>query len=130
MAVSHSVAAAQAATNAVVDLVDGGAGTNGTLELLEDTTVLASLDLNVPAFGAADAGGDAALDVSGGITAVASAAGIANKYQFKDKAGTVVFTGVVAVSGSDMDIDNTNVALGQNVSITAFEYNAGQAIIA
>jgi hypothetical protein len=128
MAVEHSVAAAQAATNAVVDLIDGGVGDNGTLEILEGASVLVVLDLNDPAFGNADAEGDAALDTEG-VSAAASGAGDADKYIFKNKAGVVVFQGVVAESGEDMDIDNTSINIGQVVSIDDFKYNAGQTII-
>jgi hypothetical protein len=130
MSISHTQAVAQAATDAVVDLVDGGAGTNGTLEILEDTTVLVSIDLGDPAFGSADASADAALNIGDGLSAEAIATGTANLFKFKNKAGTEVFRGVVATSGSDMDIDNTSINSGQTVSVDSYSYNAGQTITA
>jgi hypothetical protein len=130
MAISHSLAVAQAATNAVVDLIDGGAGDNGTLEILDGATVLVTIDLEVPAFGAADGSADAALELGTGLSAVAGETGVADGFKFKDKAGTEILRGVVATSGADMDIDNTSINAGQIVSVDSYKYNAGQAIIA
>lgn len=89
-----AAAALQAATDAVVDLLDVGAGSNGTLEILDDTTVLSIHALTEPAFG------DAA------VTGIATAAAIADEdaaladgtadvWKLKDEDDNVIISGVV-----------------------------------
>lgn len=53
-------------------------------------------------------------------TVAAGAAGVAAAAQIKDSGGTPRVTGLtVGTSGTDVVLDNTNVALGQNVTISA-----------
>lgn len=122
MAITLSTAARNAACNAVVDLVDVGAGSHGTLEILQTSTVLVSIDLDEPAFGSASTGvaTAAGLPKSG----VAIAAGTANAYKVKDEDGTVVWSGVATITGGggDMILDNTNIAVGQTVTVTAWTH--------
>jgi len=91
MALTHAQAALQAATDAVVDLIDVGAGANGTLELLDDTTVLSAHAFSATAFGAANAGGVATAAAIGDDTD-ADATGTADKAKIKDADGDVVVT--------------------------------------
>lgn len=125
MAVTHAQAAKQAATNAVVDLIDVGAGSNGTLEILDGASVLVEFDLDEPAFGAADANGVATAAAI--APAAATGAGTADGWRVKDKDGDVIFSGDAAQSpgsGEELLLDNTNIAIGQTVAVSSFTYKA------
>lgn len=128
MAITHSQAAKQAASNAVVDLVDGGAGA-GYITICQDASVLATLTCNDPAFGAADANGTATLDVDPAISAAASGTGTANNFKVYDSANTLIFSGTVTATGGggDMTVDNTSINSGQTVSLTSFTYDSAEA---
>ena len=128
MAITHSQAAKQAATDAVVDLVDGGAGA-GYITICDDAAVLATLTLNDPAFGAADANGTATLDVDPAISAAASGSGTADNFKVYDSDDTLIFSGTITATGGggDMTVDNTSINSSQTVSITSFTYDSGEA---
>jgi len=98
MAVTHVQAALQAATDAVVDLIDVGAGSNGTLEILDDTTVLTSHALAATAFGAAAASGVATAAAIGDATA--GNTGTADKWKVKDADGDELFAGAAGIKRS------------------------------
>lgn len=98
MALTHSQSAKQAATNAVVDLLDVGAGANGTLEILDGATVLSTHALAEPAFGAAAADGTATADTIGSATA--GNTGTADGYKFKDEDGNAIITGTAGMKRS------------------------------
>lgn len=95
MAMTHAQAALQAATDAVVDLIDVGAGANGTLEILDGATVLTEHDLTEPAFGAAAADGTATAAAI--ANAVAGNTGTADAWKIKDEDGDVVVSGAVGM---------------------------------
>lgn len=125
MALVHTAAARNAATNAVVDLLDIGAGTNGTLEILTSAdVVLATFTLDATAFGASAAG----VATMGGLpkTVAAGATGTAAKYFIKDQDGTEVWRGTVTATGGggDATIDNVSIVSGQNVTVNTFTYTA------
>jgi hypothetical protein len=126
MAISHSQAAKQAATDAVVDLVDGGAGA-GYITICASASVLVTLTCNDPAFGAADANGTATLDVDPAISAAASGTGTADNFKVYDSANTLIFSGTVGTSGTDMTVDNTSINSGQTVTLTSFTYDSAEA---
>lgn len=127
-------ATAIAACDAVVDRVDGGTGA-GYVEILSGAqpasadaaktgTVLASITLNDPAFGgAADAapGGRATADVTPSIQDTsANASGTAGYFRVFTSAGTALWDGECGTSGSDMNLDNTSINVGQTVTITSW----------
>lgn len=126
MAITHSQAAKQAATDAVVDLVDGGSAA-GYITICDGTDVLATLTCNDPAFGAADANGTATLDVDPAISATASGTGTADNFKVYDSDATLIFSGTVGTSGADMTVDNTSINSGQTVSLTSFTYDSAEA---
>ena len=93
MSVKHSQAAAQAATDAIVDLVDGG-----DCQILDGATVLATIDLEATAFGAAAADGSAAIEEGTGLSAAASGTGTADSFRFRNAAKAMVWQGKCGLS--------------------------------
>lgn len=130
-------AAAIAACNAVVDLIDGG-GSAGYLRIysgtqptdadtaITDQTLLAEIELNFPAFGAAaDAapGGRATADVDPTPTDTsANANGTAVWYRVVTSEGTTVLDGDVGTSGSgaDLILTTTTIVATQPVDILSW----------
>lgn len=119
MAITLATQARNAACDAIVDAVDVGAGTEGTLEIQAGATVLATFTLANPAFGDA-AAGVATLNSVSDVTA--SATGTADSFEVKDADGDVVYDGTVAESGGDLTITNTDINSGDTVSITSHTF--------
>jgi hypothetical protein len=124
-------AAASAAADAVVDLVDGGAGAgllriyDGTQAATADTAIgaqvlLAELTFSDPAFGAASNG----VATASAITAdpSANATGTATWFRAVTSTGTAVFDGTVGTSGADLNLNTTSIVAGAEVSVTSFTY--------
>ena len=126
-----------AARNASLDAIETTVGTTPTLEIRSGTvpancaaadagTLLASMALPSDWLAAASGGSKTLLGTW--QDASADAAGTAGHFRIKQGAtchiqGTVTATG----GGGDMTLDNTSIASGQQVTITAFTLNAGGA---
>jgi hypothetical protein len=132
-------AAAIAACDAVVDLVDaGGAGSliiyAGSVPADADAalggaTVLATFTLPNPAFGgAADTTGEATANANAISDATATGSGTASFYRIRNNAGTAIWQGTVGTSASDLVISNTTIAVSDTVSITDLEFRVPEAI--
>jgi len=113
MAVNYNVAVKTARMTATRDYF-----ANGTLEILTASDVVLGI------FGLSVSGGT----VTNGVwtlaydagTVAAVAAGVAAKAQIKTAGGSAHLTGLtVGTSGTDIVVDNTNVALGQNIVLAA-----------
>ena len=88
MAISLSNAAKDAVNDALVDLLDAGAGANGQIIVKDGAAVLATLDLDAPpAFGASAAGVVSALNLPKSATATGT--GVADSFDAVDRDGTV-----------------------------------------
>jgi hypothetical protein len=126
-----------AARNAALDAIETAIGAAPTLEIrsgaapascaaADSGTVLATMALPSDWLAAAAAGSKA---LSGTWQdAAADAAGTAGHFRIKAGAtchiqGSVTATG----GGGDMTLDNTNIAVGQQITITSFTLNAGGA---
>lgn len=128
-------ASQQAGADAVVDRADLGTGTaTGKLRIYSGSqpadadsapvgTLLLEANLANPAFGAANSSGTAAL-AGGTLTGTGAAAGTGQSFRVINRDGATVFDGAVSMSGGggDLILDNTNIASGQTVNITALTY--------
>lgn len=130
-----SNAAARAALDAVVDLIDGGASA-GTVIIYAGTepadadasigaaTTLATITLADPAFGNStdDTPGAIAAANSLPVSATASATGTASFFRVLDSDANVIMQGDVTATagGGDMEINTVSVVSGATVRITAF----------
>jgi hypothetical protein len=127
MAVTHSTAARNAATDAVTALIS----TSGKLvfrtspsTVAAPGTVVATLPLSATAFGAASTG----TATANAITSDTNAAGNASAVAFatlQTSGGTVVIQCAVAASGSDINMTNgLTVGAGDTVSCSSLTYTA------
>ena len=126
MAVTHSTAARNAATDAVTALI----GANGRLAFrLTGTvsapgTVVALLPLSATAFGASSSGTATANAITSDTNATGNASAVATA-TLQTNAGTVVIHCAVAASGSDINMTNgLTVAAGDTVSCSSLTYTA------
>ncbi len=126
MAVTHSTAARNAATDAVTALI----GANGRLAFrLTGTvsapgTVVALLPLSATAFGASATGTATANAITSDTNATGNASAVATA-TLQTNGGTVVIHCAVAASGSDINMTNgLVVAAGDTVSCSSLTYTA------
>lgn len=137
MATRLSNASAIAACNAVVDQLDGAAGTleirSGAaptnVEDADSGTLLAEFTLPAPAFGAAADGNPDAVATANAISGVTGEAGAgggtaAGHFRVKNNGGTPLWQGSVGGvgSGENMELSNVSIASGQPVSISSWTY--------
>lgn len=126
MAVTHSVAARNAATDAVLALI----GASGRLRFRLTGTVgspgtsVANLGLSATAFGASSSGTATANAITSDTNATGNASPVATG-TLETSGGTVVVHFAVAASGSDMNMSNgLTVAAGDTVSASSLTYTA------
>lgn len=131
MAIRLSTAARNAAADAVVDLIDAGAGA-GTMKIYTgaqpangDTegsgTLLATVTWADPAFGAASSGVATATDPA---AVTGAAAGTAASFVVEDSTGANIFNGTVTATGGggDLQLSTTTISVGVTVDVTGFTY--------
>lgn len=127
MAVTHSTAARNAATDAVTALI----GASGNLvfrispsSVASPGTAVATLPLSATAFGASSSG----TATANAITSDTNATGNASPVAFatlQTSGGTIVIHCAVAASGSDINMTNgLTVAAGDTVSCSSLTYTA------
>lgn len=135
MAIQLSVAA----RNARLDQIESTVGLSALLRIrtgaapancaAADTgTVLATLALPSDWMAAASAGAKAKLGTWEDTSA--DAAGVAAHFRIYDTPGTTChLQGTVTITsgGGDMELDNTNIAVGQQVTVTSFTLTDGNA---
>lgn len=126
MAVTHSTAARNAATDAVTALI----GTSGNLVFRLSGTVgspgtaVATLPLSATAFGASSSGTATANSITSDTNATGNASAVATA-TLQTSAGTVVIHCAVAASGSDINMTNgLTIASGDTVSCSSLTYTA------
>ena len=126
MAVTHSTAARNAATDSVTALIS----TSGNLVFRLSGTVgspgtaVATLPLSATAFGASSSGTATANAITSDTTATGNASPVATA-TLQTSGGTVVIHCAVAASGSDINMSNgLTVANGDTVSCSSLTYTA------
>lgn len=130
MATRIATSARNAAADAVVDLLDAGSGA-GYIEIRTGTqpatpatsasgTLLATLTLSDPAFGAASSGTATAATITGDSSA--DATGTAGWFRAYDSTGAAVIDGSVTATGGggDMTLSSTSIVAGGTVDITSW----------
>lgn len=135
MAIRLATAARNAAADAVVDLIDGGAGA-GTLKIYTGSvaanpnttpsgTLLATVTFADPAFGAASTGVATATNPD---AVTGSGDGTAGCFLVEDSTGANVFDGTVTATGGggDLELSTTTISTGVSVDITSFTYTQPQ----
>ena len=110
-------ASRNAATDAIVDLVD--AGGTGTIEIRTSggSTLLATLTMSATAFGAASVGVATANAITDDTSA--DATGTAAEFQLISGGAADVITGTVGTSGSDINFTSVSFTAGDTISITS-----------
>lgn len=133
MATRISTGAAQAACNAVVDLLDGGAGAGyveirtgsqpATVATAASGTLLGTLTLSDPAFGNATAASPSVATASA-ITSDtnADASGTAGWFRGYDSTGAAVIDGSITATGGggDMTLDTVSIVAGGTIALTSW----------
>lgn len=135
-----SNAAAIAACDAIVDLIDaGGAGTieiwNGTKPAAIDTSVtdndtpyslLAVLTFSATAFGAASDGNPGGTASANSISSDTSAnkTGTASWFRVKSGAGTIIIDGDITTTGGggDLELNSTAIQAGAEVAVSSYSF--------
>lgn len=127
MALTHSTTAKDAATNGVVDLLDGAASklvfrVGGTLGA--PGTAAATLTFATPAFGASSSGTATAGAITSDTNATGNASAV-SKASLETSGGTVHIYCDVAASASDINLTNgLTIAAGDTVSCSSLTYTA------
>jgi hypothetical protein len=120
MAITHGSAIRDAVCNAVVDAIDvGGAG-----KLIFQTAAsvaAATLNMSATAFGAAASGSATANAIASDTNA---AGGTTTKFVINSGAGTMIISGSVGTSASDINLSSTNIGVGDTVSVSSLTYTA------
>ena len=126
MAVTHSTAARNAATDAVTALI----GTSGNLKFRLSGTVsapgtaVATLPLSATAFAASSSGTATANAITSDTNATGNASAVATA-TLETSGGTVVIHCAVAASASDINMTNgLTVASGDTLSCSSLTYTA------
>lgn len=125
--------AAKAACDAIVDLLDGGSGA-GTLKLYTGTqatdpdtavgaqTLLGTLTLSDPAFGAAADANPGGRATASSITgdSSADATGTATWFRAADSNAVAVIDGSVGTSSADLILGSTSITSGVQINVTSW----------
>jgi hypothetical protein len=125
MATRIPTASRNAAVNGVVDQLDAAAGTveirTGSQPASANDaatgTLLATLTLPAPAFGAGSTGVATANSIS---TVQGVADGTAGWFRCKTNGGATVIDGSVSTSGADMNLNTTTISTGVDVTVSSW----------
>lgn len=121
---------AKAALDAIVDQLDGAAGSlriySGTAPAdadaaLSGNTLLAQLALSAPGFGASADANPGAIATASAITqdSSADATGTATFFRLLTNGGTVIYQGTVGTSGANLNLVTTSIVATQPVSVSS-----------
>jgi len=120
-AVTHPTSVRNTVADAVVDLVDAGAGA-GTIQFQTSGQVeVATLTYSDPAYGSAAAGTATANSITSDTNATGGTVAESHHY---DSDSTEVFATAVGTSGSDINLSSLSVGSGDTVSMSSLTYSA------
>jgi hypothetical protein len=111
--------ARDAAIDAIVALASGG-----DVQFATDSgfgTILLTVPLNTPAWGASS-GGAAALDVSPALTANAAVGGTATAFRVRTSGASEIWQGTVGTSGADWNFDSNVWVASQPITLSAYSF--------
>jgi len=112
-------AARNAACNAIVDLVDAGAGA-GTMVFETSADVeVATLTFSDPAFGDAVTGTATANPITSDTNATG---GTVSQLSFYDSNSNKVAEFTVSTSGADVNLSSTSIGAGDTINCTSFDF--------
>jgi hypothetical protein len=125
MAEKLGTATRNAIADAVADLYDGGTlkiytgSQPATADTAPTGSLLATITLPTPAFGASSSG---AVAKAGTWSVAASATGTAGYFRLKTAGDTHPIDGTIGATGSgeEMELDNTSITSGQSVTVSSF----------
>ena len=133
MAIQIPAASRQAACDAIVDQLDSLAG---TLEIRTGSapdpdsavtgTLLATITLQAPAFGAADSDGIATLLGVPLEDSSADDTGTAGYFRVETNAGACVYQGSVGTSGEDLNLTSVSIVATESVTVTSLTLQVPQ----
>jgi hypothetical protein len=126
---------AEALRNAQLDAIESHIGTSPVLEIrtgappanvaaADSGSLLATLSLPSDWLANAAAG---AIVKAGTWSVAATAAGTAGHFRIKTSGAVAKMQGTCGQGSGDMSLDNTNIAVDQVVTVTAFSITAGNA---
>ena len=121
MAITLETSARDAACDAIVDLIDAGAGA-GTLEFksadssVAGTNEVATVTFSDPVFGASSSGTATANAITDDTNATG---GTAATFTIFDSNSAAVFRGSVSTSGADINISSVAIGATDTVSISS-----------
>jgi len=124
MAVTLTTAARNAACDAIVDLIDGGAG-DATGDIKFSTSApatLATCNMTNPAFGSAATGVATAAAISQGTVSGSSNPSTIALALFNNRANTEIFRCAVGTSGSDINLSSVSVNNGDTIDVTSLTF--------
>jgi hypothetical protein len=121
--------------NARLDAIETDVSTSPTLEIrtgaapadcatADSGTLLATVALPSDWMAAASSGAKAK---SGTWAVAAAAAGVAAHFRIKTSGGVCKLQGTVGLGSGDLSLDNTNIAVGQTVTVSSFTITDGNA---
>lgn len=123
MAVTLTTAARNAACNAIVDLLDVGAGANATISFQTSADLeVCVCDMAATAFGNAATGVATAAAIAQGVVAGSANPSTIAKALFKDQDGAEVFRCAVGTSGSDINLSSVGVNDDDTIDITSLTF--------
>jgi hypothetical protein len=113
-----STKARNAACDAVVDLMDEGAGAGLLVFRTAGDTEVATLTFSDPAFGGAATGVATASAITSDTSATGNASAV-TKATFEDSDAEVMLTATVGTSGNDINLSSTTIGAGDTVAVSA-----------
>lgn len=122
---THPVSVANAAVDAVVDLVDAGTtDTTGDIVLRNASNeVVVTLNMSNPAFGDAASRVATAGTISPGtVPALPANGGVVTNCQIRDRDNSEVIAGTVGETGAEITISNATLAEDDQVSMSSLTY--------